>query len=151
MSDVFGSQVKQRVLKQDVSQSDWLIGPDVVGPELQPALRSMKAPGTANPHDTQPADMDHYVQGRGVHTNSGIPDRAFYVVATTLGGNAWDAAGPIWYATRRDPALKPSASFSAFAQLTVTHAQRRYGQASKEVDAVHAGWDAVKVGLRQWL
>ena len=40
--------------------------------------------------------MDHYVPGGDVHLNSGIPNRAFYVVATTLGGHAWDAAGPIW-------------------------------------------------------
>ena len=45
ISDVFGIQVKQMALKQDVTQSDWLIGADIVGPELKPALRSMKAPG----------------------------------------------------------------------------------------------------------
>src|SRR6476646_6685867 len=58
ISDVAGIQVKQRTLSQDVTQSDWLIGADIVGPALQPALRSMKDPGTANPHDQQPADMD---------------------------------------------------------------------------------------------
>ena len=52
ISDVFGIQVKQRVLGQDVTQSDWLIGADIVGPVLQPALRSMKAPGTANSPQT---------------------------------------------------------------------------------------------------
>ena len=147
VSDVFGIQVKQRALKQDVTTSDWLIGADIVGPELQPALRSMKAPGTANPHDDQPADMDHYVPGGDVHTNSGIPNRAFYVVATTLGGNSWDAAGPIWYATLCDPALHPGASFSQFAKLTLKHAQRDHGRTSREADAVRAGWEAVKVGL----
>jgi Zn-dependent metalloprotease len=147
ISDVFGIQVKQRVLNQDVTQSDWLIGADIVGPELAPALRSMKAPGTANPHDDQPADMDHYVQGGDVHTNSGIPNRAFYVVATTLGGHAWDAAGPIWYATLGDPGLHPGATFAQFARLTLKHAQRNYGPTSAEVNAVRAGWDAVKVTL----
>ena len=93
MSDVFGIQVKQFALHQDVTQSDWLIGAEIVGPALKPALRSMKAPGTANPHDTQPSDMDGYVPGGDVHVNSGIPNHAFYVVATTLGGHAWDAAG----------------------------------------------------------
>jgi Zn-dependent metalloprotease len=147
VSDVFGIQVKQRVLGQDVTQSDWLIGADIVGPELQPALRSMAAPGTANPHDDQPADMDHYAPGGDVHTNSGIPNHAFFVVATTLGGHAWDAAGPIWYATVCDPALHPGASFAQFAKLTLKHAQRDYGQGSSEATAVRAGWDAVKVPL----
>ena len=145
ISDVFGIQVKQRALNQDVTQSDWLIGADIAGPELRPALRSMKAPGTANPHDDQPADMDHYVLGGDVHTNSGIPNRAFCEVATTLGGHAWDAAGPIWYATLCDPGLRPAASFAQFARLTLKHAQRDYGPESKEANAVRAGWDAVKV------
>jgi Zn-dependent metalloprotease len=73
ISDVFGIQVKQMALGQDVTTSDWLIGADIVGPELKPALRSMVKPGTANAHDDQPADMDGYVAGGDVHTNSGIP------------------------------------------------------------------------------
>jgi Zn-dependent metalloprotease len=145
ISDVFGIQIKQFALNQDVTTSDWLIGADIVGPPLKPALRSMKAPGKANPHDTQPADMDHYVQGGDVHINSGIPNYAFYVVATTLGGHAWDAAGKIWYATLCDTALSPGATFEDFARLTWVHAQRAYGAGSKETLAVKAGWDAVKV------
>jgi Zn-dependent metalloprotease len=145
VSDVFGIQVKQFALKQNVSQSDWLIGADIVGPALKPALRSMKAPGTANPHDTQPSNMDHYVPGGDVHTNSGIANHAFYVVATTLGGHAWDAAGPIWYATLRDSGLAAGSTFQDFAKLTLIHAQRTYGASSKEALAVKAGWDAVKV------
>jgi Zn-dependent metalloprotease len=147
ISDVFGIQVKQRALNQDVTQSDWLIGADIVGPELRPALRSMKEPGTANPHDQQPADMDHYVPGGDVHINSGIPNRAFCVVATTLGGHAWDAAGPIWYMTLCDPALRSGATFAQFARLTAKHAQRTYGPSSSEANAVRAGWDAVKIAL----
>ena len=147
VSDVFGIQVKQYALKQDVTQSDWLIGADIVGAALAPALRSMAAPGTANPHDTQPADMDHYVPGGDVHVNSGIPNRAFYVVATTLGGNAWDAAGRIWYDTVCDGALRSSAGFTQFARLTIKHAQRTYGAGSRELDAVRAGWDDVKVRI----
>jgi Zn-dependent metalloprotease len=148
ISDVFGIQVKQRALGQDAAHSDWLIGADIVGPELAPALRSMKAPGTANPHDTQPADMDHYVEGGDVHVNSGIPNRAFYVAATTLGGHAWEVAGPIWYAALCDAGLRPGATFAQFALLTVKHAQQVYGQSNSAVDAVRAGWEAVKVPLQ---
>jgi Zn-dependent metalloprotease len=147
ISDVFGIQVKQRALGQDAETSDWLIGADIVGPDLQPALRSMKEPGTANPHDDQPADMDGYVDGGDVHTNSGIPNRAFYLVASKLGGNPWDAAGPIWYASLRDNRLNPTATFQEFARLTVANAQQTYGQQSAEVDAVTSAWDTVKVPL----
>jgi Zn-dependent metalloprotease len=145
VSDVFGIQVKQFALGQDVTESDWLIGADIVGEALLPALRSMAAPGTANPHDTQPADMDSYVRGGDVHVNSGIPNRAFHVVATTLGGKAWDAAGPVWYNTLCDGALRSGAGFTQFARLTVKHAQRGYGVDSREVQAVRDGWEAVKV------
>lgn len=147
VSDVFGIQVKQRALNLDVTESDWLIGADIVGPELQPALRSMKDPGTANPQDQQPADMDHYIPGGDVHLNSGIPNKAFFVVATTLGGHAWDAAGPVWYLALCDPALHPGSTFSHFARLTLKHAERQYGSTDAVADAIRAGWDAVKVPL----
>jgi Zn-dependent metalloprotease len=147
ISDVFGIQIKQLALGEDVEQSDWLIGEDIVGPELRPALRSMKEPGTANPHDDQPADMDGYVDGGDVHTNSGIPNRAFCVIATTLGGHSWEVAGPIWYATLTDPQLTSNATFSDFARLAVVQAQRRFGASSKEVDAVRGGWETVKVKI----
>jgi Zn-dependent metalloprotease len=147
ISDVFGIQIKQHALGLDSETSDWLIGADIVGPALQPALRSMRDPGQANAHDDQPADMDAYVSGGDVHTNSGIPNRAFYLVASKLGGYAWDAAGPIWYATLRDNRLNPTATFQEFARLTLANAQQTYGQQSAEADAVSAAWDTVKVPL----
>ena len=149
ISDCFGIQIKQMALNQSATDSDWMIGADIVGPELQPALRSMSSPGTANPHDDQPSDMDGYVDGGDVHTNSGIPNRAFAITATTLGGNTWDAAGPIWYAALCDPNLSPFATFSDFARLTVKHAQQIYGTGSDQESAVNAGWDTVKVATTQ--
>ncbi|MGV9794946.1 M4 family metallopeptidase [Gordonia sp. NPDC003422] len=151
MSDVFGSLVKQYHLGQSADQADWLIGADIVGPLLQPALRSMKAPGTAHAHDNQPADMGSYVQtmadNGGVHINSGIPNKAFHVVATSLDGPAWKAAGQIWYDALTNPRLKPNATFTSFAAITLNQARIRYGTTSSEAGAVQAGWDAVKVPL----
>lgn len=152
MSDVFGSLVRQYHLKQSAAKADWLIGADIVGPELAPALRSLKAPGTANKYDTQPADMDHFLRTTkddgGVHTNSGIPNHAFYVTATTLGGEAWRAPGSIWYGALLDSRVKANTAFGLFAGVTVRVAGSRYGTTSKEADAVRAGWDAVKVAVR---
>lgn len=151
ISDVFGSLVKQYHLAQSATTADWLIGADIVGPELAPALRSMKAPGTANRHDNQPSDMDHYLRGSadngGVHANSGIPNHAFYVTATTLGGRAWEAPGRIWYDAMIDPQVRPDCSFSQFAAVTVHLAGSRYGPTSAQTEAVRAGWAAVKVPL----
>lgn len=152
MSDVFGSLVKQYAKKQSAGKADWLIGKEIVGPELAPALRSMKAPGTANQYDEQPADMDHYVRtsadNGGVHINSGIPNYAFYVTATTLGGKAWEAAGNIWYDALQDPRITPKSTFALFAGVTLRHARQRFGATSKQVDAVRAGWEAAKVRVR---
>jgi Zn-dependent metalloprotease len=151
ISDVFGSLVRQRRLGQAATEADWLIGADIVGPELSPALRSMAAPGTANRYDTQPAHMDGFVEtdddDGGVHTNSGIPNHAFYVVATTLGGPAWEAPGRIWYDALCDAELKPDADFAQFGAVTLDRATARYGATSVEADAVRAGWDAVGVDI----
>ena len=69
------------------------------------------------------------------------------MVATTLGGHAWEGAGPIWYDTMRDPKVKPNASFADFARGTLRAAKQRFGATSNEVDAVKAGWEAVEVKL----
>jgi Zn-dependent metalloprotease len=47
--------------------------------------------------DPQAADFKDLYKGRqdngGVHINSGIPKRAFYLAATAMGGFAWEKAG----------------------------------------------------------
>src|SRR4029079_944922 len=112
LSDVFGSLIKQFSLNQTADQADWLIGAGLLTKQVNGvALRSMKAPGTAynDPvlgKDPQPAHMKDYVNtisdNGGVHINSGIPNHAFYLIATQIGGNAWEKAGQIWYLTLRD-------------------------------------------------
>jgi Zn-dependent metalloprotease len=156
MSDVFGIMVKQFALNQTSAQSDWLIGAGIL-PYPGQALRSMKAPGTAynNPllgKDPQPGNMAHYVHTAqdhgGVHINSGIPNHAFFLVATALGGYAWEKAGAVWYDTQRDVALKnisQTASFKDFANLTVSHAGTRFGPTSAERQAFVTAWTTVGV------
>jgi len=157
MSDVFGSLVKQFSAqpKQTASQADWLIGAGLLAPGIQGvALRSMKAPGTAYNDktlgkDPQPADMAHYVHttqdNGGVHINSGIPNRAFYLAAMQIGGYAWEKAGRIWYDTLCDHNLKASAHFAAFAHLTIRHAGMLYGTSGVEQKAVEDAWRQVGV------
>jgi Zn-dependent metalloprotease len=157
VSDVFGSLVKQYKLNQAANQADWLIGAGLLAPGINGvALRSMNAPGTAYNDkmlgkDPQPADMQHFVQtsqdNGGVHTNSGIPNRAFYLAATAIGGNAWERAGQIWYDTICDKQLSQSASFAMFAASTAAHAAMRYGSASTERKALIDAWGQVGVQL----
>ncbi len=155
MSDVFGSLIKQYTLGQTAAEADWLIGAGLLAPRVTgTALRSMKAPGTAYDDDVlgkdpQPATMDDFVRtGRdngGVHINSGIPNHAFYLVASELGGHAWERAGQIWYDVLTGGELTQQALFVDFATLTVAAAKARYGDSGDELQAVLKAWEQVGV------
>jgi Zn-dependent metalloprotease len=157
VSDVFGALVEQYALGQDTASASWLIGAGLFTDQVQgQALRSMKAPGTAYDDDVlgkdpQPGSMDDYIDTEddngGVHLNSGIPNRAFYLVAAALGGSAWEAPGQIWYDTLTGPNLPATSTFAGFARATETAAIARYGPGSLQHDAVRAGWDGVGLTL----
>jgi Zn-dependent metalloprotease len=152
ISDVFGVQVKQLKLGQTVEQADWLIGGDLVKPGFPgKALRSMAEPGTAWERDDQPANMKDYVHTMsdhgGVHTNSGIPNKAFHDLAMELGGHAWERAGRIWYETLRDPRVRANSTFVAFARRTLAVARRLYGTDGAEAKAVAASWKGVGIAV----
>jgi Zn-dependent metalloprotease len=154
MADVFGILAKQRTLGLTAPESDWVIGAGLFTPNVQGVgIRSMANPGTAynDPvlgRDPQPGHMDNYVNttsdNGGVHINSGIPNRAFYVTALELGGNAWEKAGRIWYVTLRDH-LTARATFQQAADHTYTVAGSLYGTGSLEQQAVRNGWREVGI------
>lgn len=153
-SDVFGSLVKQRGLGHTAAQADWLIGAGLITANVNGvALRSMKEPGTAynDPvlgKDPQPGHMNDYVtttsDNGGVHINSGIPNRAFYLAALEIGGNAWEKAGQIWYVTLRDR-IRSTSNFQEAANLTHTVAGEIFGVNSLEQIAVKNGWAGVGI------
>ena len=145
ISDVFGSLVKQYSKKQTADQADWLIGARPVhrrgaGPGAarhgQPGhrLRRRRSSARTRSRPTCPATCSTTQDNGGVHINSGIPNRAFCLAAKTIGGNAWEKAGQIWYDTIRDPRLRTNASFASFARLTVRNARIAFGET--EVKAV---------------
>jgi Zn-dependent metalloprotease len=157
-SDVFGVLVKQYSTKQAARDADWLIGADLLSKRVHGvAVRSMKAPGTAYDDpllgkDPQPAHMKQYLRtdedNGGVHTNSGIPNHAFYRAAVTIGGNAWEVAGKIWFRalTRH---LRGDATFQECADATAVAAGELFGIGSQPADAVVAAWRAVGVPVSQ--
>ncbi|MDQ0677846.1 Zn-dependent metalloprotease [Arthrobacter pascens] len=157
MSDVFGVLVEQYLNKQSVKEASWLIGEGLFTSQVEgSALRSMKAPGTAYDDDVlgkdpQPDSMDSYVRtsadNGGVHINSGIPNRAFYLVAEAVGSNAWEAPGRIWYDALTAGSLPAGATFSVFARATAASAVDLFGSGSAEHDAVRQAWETVKVKL----
>src|SRR5262249_6659110 len=131
---------------------DWLIGEGLFTPAVHgKALRSMKDPGTAydDPNlgeDPQPAHMDQYnptpSDNGGVHINSGIPNKAFCLAATKIGGFAWQKAGLIWYRTLTS-SLRPTAKFQDAANATVAVAAGLFGENSPEQQAVIEAWREV--------
>jgi Zn-dependent metalloprotease len=173
LADVFASMIKQYNggdKPQLAVDADWLIGQGIFNKALGvEALRSLKAPGTAyvdSPIGTDPqtAHMKDYkdwpdtAKGDfgGVHINSGIPSKAFQLVATGLGGYSWDIAGKIWYDVLLDTDLRSFAAKSSnwqwncflfFAALTIKHA-KNYQQEGSNLDVsgtVTQAWQAVGV------
>ncbi|WP_189445471.1 M4 family metallopeptidase [Salinicola rhizosphaerae] len=155
LADVFGVMVKQHHFEQTVDEADWLIGEGLLTERVNGrALRSMAHPGTAYDDpvlgkDPQPGHMDDFVQtasdNGGVHINSGIPNRAFYLAATRLGGFAWEAAGPVWLDALIDARLARDADFATFARLTIDRATARFGGGSEAERAVTQAWADVGV------
>jgi Zn-dependent metalloprotease len=117
-SDIMGSCVEQYTKGLDAGTHNWLIGEDIMAPGLYgEALRSMSNPGTAfdNPlmgKDPQPAGMAGYVPAGDPHVNSGIINRAFYLMAIDLGSMP---AAKLWYATLQN--LWPTAQFADAAHV----------------------------------
>lgn len=155
VSDVFASICKQRVNGQSAEQADWLIGEGLFMAGVQAtALRSMKEPGTAydDPRlgkDPQVGSMDDYVDTQddngGVHINSGIPNRAFQLTATALGGNSWEQAGPIWYQALTGGEVGADADFTGFATATVNAARQLYAEDPRIAETVRQAWTEVGV------
>jgi Zn-dependent metalloprotease len=155
VSDVFGSLVKQYARQQTAGQADWLIGAGLFTPAVRgQALRSMKDPGSAfddpllGGKDRQPNHMSGYIHTEldngGVHNNSGIPNRAFHLAATAIGGFAWEKAGRIWYETMVSGQLSENCTFREFADATANTAKQLYNSGS-ELTAVEDAWRAVGV------
>lgn len=156
LADVFASLVKQYHRNQDVDAADWLIGSDVLAPGVQGAgLRSLKEPGSAYDDailgkDPQVANLRNYVKVNedrgGVHINSGIPNRAFYLVAKQLGGYAWEEAGQIWYDSLRR--FRRETDFQEAATITFQVVGDLYGAGSSQQQAVKNAWEEVGVRIQ---
>ncbi len=161
MSDVGGILVKQHKLNQTAEEADWLIGKGLFTSNIEgQALRSMKEPGTAYDDkligkDPQPGHMKNFKKlpnteegdYGGVHINSGIPNRAFYLTAIEIGGYAWEKAGKIWYTALRDM-LRPKSNFKDAAKKTYLAAGILFGEGSEEQQAVKKGWDGVGIAIK---
>lgn len=156
-ADCFGIMVKQRLLKQTAKQSDWLIGSGLFTSAVRgKALRSLAEPGSAynDPvlgKDPQPGHMKHFVvtteDNGGVHVNSGIPNRAFYLACQTIGGYSWQKTGQIWYHALAST-LRPAATFADAAKATAASAKVLFSNNSTEHKAIMKAWADVGIKVK---
>lgn len=149
VSDAFGAMFHQWRRKQTVAQADWLIGPGVLGPVAfakgYTCLRNMAQPGSRDCLSPQPSNYSDYVSGGDPHENSGIPNHAFYLAATTIGGQAWEKAGKVWYAALTSDKARPSTGFSDFAKLTRAAAKSLFPRDTNVYRAVDDAWTRVGI------
>lgn len=141
-SDVFGELVE----KSGEGSLDWQMGEDVYTPHTPgDALRSLSNP----PAYGQPANMSNYVyttsDNGGVHTNSGIPNKAAYNIAAAIGA---DKMGRIWFRVLT-MYLNADSQFTDARDASVQAAADLYGNPSAEVTAVQNGFSAVGIGAGQ--
>jgi len=133
-SDAFGAIVDSK---------DWTMGEDIYTPGTAgDAFRDLSDPTRYN----DPAHMNQYIytteDNGGVHSNSGIPNKAFYNLATAIGSR--NVAGKIWYKANTDY-MTTSTNFSGARAATLQAAADLYGSGSSYYTAVANAWSAVGV------
>ncbi|TWT00963.1 M4 family metallopeptidase [Planomicrobium sp. CPCC 101079] len=146
ISDVYGALVEGYF----DDHPDWLIGEDIYTPKQKgDALRSLADPTTKG----QP---DHYSKlylgtedYGGVHINSGIGNKAAYLLANggthysvAVKGIGLDKTGKILYRTLTQY-LTPNTSYRQYQAAAVQAATDLYGASSEEVNSVKAAFSAV--------
>ena len=137
-SDIFGEGAEWKA----AGVSDWKIGS-----VLQTGvLRDMVQPGLHQ----QPAKMSQYVTTTqdhgGVHINSGIPNRAFYMLVEGLaGGGIGRVKGHQIFYRALTTKLTKQSDFLDLRTATVLCAQELYGSGSTESAKVRQAFDEVEI------
>ncbi len=155
ISDVVAIAIKHdcNMMSADNPQANWLIADGflVNKPEDGTAIRSMSDPGKAFKNhptlgkDKQVAHFKHYIQKEAYeHENAGIPNRAFYLAATKIGGPTWKTA-QIWF-----EALKRTNNddFKTFAASTV-QAAKDLNRSPDACNIIEKAWAAVGIDLQE--
>ena len=150
MSDVFGVLI-QTYDKYGVKNggnwtfnaADWVVGDEIYTPNTPgDALRSLANPTLYD----QPDNMSDYYNtssdNGGVHTNSGIPNKAAYLIAKSI-GNAETAK--IYYRALTQY-MTSTTDFSGAKNALVQAATDLYGASSSEVNAIYTSFAAVGIG-----
>lgn len=131
-----------------IDREDWLIGEDIVNPNVfqSGALRSMADPTQQLGSNNNGWQPDHY-DGRyigtddngGVHINSGIPNRAFFLFASQVGREVAERV----YFTVLANYLTRSSEFIDLRIAVVDASRTLYNE--QVADAARAAFDAVGI------
>lgn len=146
MSDVFGVLFSQW-RKGGGGKREWRIGKDIMGSQAIAkgftCLRDMSDPGGKHCLAPQPQHFKDFKPSMDPHASSGIPNYAFYKVATGLDGEPWDKPGKIWYDALANYGPAPKLTMTKFADRTRASAVKLYPGETAVHRAVDSGWRAV--------
>ncbi|SHH29216.1 M4 family metallopeptidase [Tepidibacter thalassicus] len=142
-SDVFGTLIE---FEYQPEKADYLCGEDVWTPNIKgDALRDLQDPGSDKAYSKQPSYMKDYVNTTddhgGVHINSGIPNKAAYLVINSIGPKK---TGQIYYRALTTYLTNKSNFYDARLAL-LQSAEDIYGKDSKEYRAVENAFDSVGI------
>ena len=147
ISDAFGSMFRQWRANQAVTEADWLIGKDVMGPGAlekgHTCLRDLSNPGADHCLAAQPTHYSQLKPGLEAHSTSGVPNFAFYKAALAIGGKSWETAGQVWYRALTDFAPDANLSMRSFADRTRQLAQRLFPATPSVQTAIDKAWTDV--------
>lgn len=136
-SDILGESLERYVS----GSNDWLIGTS-----LRQTLRSLRRPQDYR----QPNSMSQYLRTKedqgGVHTNSGISNYAFYLLAEGLPGGAigFDPARNIFYRALATK-LNSRSDFQDLRSACVQSARELFGAGSLQASKTAQAFDAVEI------
>lgn len=137
-SDVFGELIENK------PDNNWLVGEAIVTPGIAgDAMRSLANPEAYNHPDHMAEYLYTSADSGGVHTNSGIPNKAFYHFVTAP-GMTQQKAGKVWYRALTQY-LTSKSIFNDARNATRQAAIDLYGAGSAEVAAVVNAWESVGV------
>jgi Zn-dependent metalloprotease len=146
-ADVFGNMVELYAEGAE-SAGTWLVGEDVV-PTNWPAIRSMVSPRD----NSHPDHFSDYVVDGDVHVNSGIPNKAFHLLAKggthrkggSMTGIGTMAAAKIWFKALRSY-MTSSTDLAGARAAMLSAAASLHGANSTNYKAVADAWSLVGVG-----
>ncbi|MGB8955350.1 MAG: M4 family metallopeptidase [Tumebacillaceae bacterium] len=126
-----------------ISNANWTIGENSYTPGTPgDAMLSLSNPLAYG----QPEHMSQYVtttaDNGGIHTNSGIPNKAFYNFATAIGSR--NDAAKIWYIAMKDY-MTPTTNFAGARAATLAACAALYGSTSITYSALQNAWTSVGI------